>query len=260
MGWAETTHAVLGPTRAASRSARRERAKDVAPAAAHELREIVATMNHELRTPLTCIHGALGLLEMLPQDELSPKGRQVLEIARRNSARLLRLVDGMLELERIESDSDALEIRAADVGELLREARDLNEPYATERGVELVLLPADGSRIRIDTDRFLQVLTNLISNAVKFSPAGGCVRLAAAAHGDCVRIAVSDQGPGIPEAFRSHVFERFARARVEAGPPGTGLGLSITKALVTRMAGRIWFETAEGAGTTFFVDVPACPS
>jgi signal transduction histidine kinase len=257
MSWAETTHAVTEPARTPPQDPLRHDTTS-GGADADGLRELVATVNHELRTPLTCIHGALSLLELLPQDELSPQVRHVLHVALRNSERLIRLVDVFLDLERIESGFDGLELRAADVALLLQQARDMNEPYASEHRIRLVVESAAALSVRVDEDRFFQILTNLISNAVKFSPAGGCVRLTATAQDDHVRIAVSDQGPGIPESFRSRVFERFARGKA-GGPPGTGLGLSITKTLVTRMGGRIWFETAEGAGTTFFVDVPTCP-
>ncbi len=229
--------------------------REPASQAARAAHELLANVNHELRTPLTSIHGALGMLEML-SEPLSPKGRQLLDVARRNSERLLRLVDDLLERER---DADCVAAKS-DLPSLLKRARDLNEPYAAGRGVRIELWPCPDAVVRGHEDRLLQALTNLLSNAVKFSSVGSTVVLAAFRHRGAMRVAVADEGPGIPDEFRGRIFRRFARGRdAEAGTKGTGLGLSIAREIVEAVGGAIGFESAPGLGTTFFLDLVLCP-
>ena len=256
MGSAHATDVVIERVRA-ERSHGRRAADGARREDERRVGEVLSTASHEMRTPLTCIRGALGLLEMLSAGELSPRARQVVEIARRNSERLLLLVEELLDLERLQSGAGPLDVRTWDVTSLLRDARDLNQPGAAERHVNLALEGLEPAFALVDAAAFSRVLTNLISNAVKFSPPDGIVRLAAARGPGYVRVTVQDEGPGISEAFRSRVFERFARE--PTGPPGTGLGLSISRALVERMGGRLGFETGAGTGTTFCVDVRECP-
>jgi signal transduction histidine kinase len=221
--------------------------------------DFVSTVSHELRTPLTSISGALALVGAGAAGELGSKARQLVDIANRNADRLARLVDDLLQVQRLEAPIDDIRMVAVPLDALLeRAAREIG-PMALKRGVHVVRtgqVPA-GAGVRGDEHRLIQVLHNLLSNAVKFSPAGERVELAARRADGHWRIAVSDRGPGIPPAFRGQVFQRFAQA--DSGDTrargGTGLGLSIAKAIVDKLSGRISFETEMGTGTTFTVEL-----
>lgn len=220
--------------------------------------EFISIVSHELRTPLTSIHGSLGLLAAGLANELSPKGAQLLEVARRNSQRLVRLVGDILDLQKIEAGTMPFDVRPLELDPFLGQAIEANQAYGAQFEVILSLDDVErGLWVRADPDRLMQVITNLLSNAARFSPPGRPVRVSARSHGDFVRITVTDSGPGIPEEFRSRVFERFAQARPitarEKG--GSGLGLSISKAIMEHMAGGIRFETEVGVGTSFHVDL-----
>lgn len=223
--------------------------------------EFVSLVSHELRTPLTSIHGALALIPAKLEQALPAPAERLLEIARRNSERLKRLIDNILDLQKTESGLVAFDMRPLSVQPLLKQAIDANQPYAAQLGVKLMLgeVPL-GLRFEGDSDRIMQVLANLLSNAAKFSPPGDSVVVAAGRDGDWVRVTVTDRGPGIPEGFRHRVFQRFAQAdsSTTRARGGTGLGLSISKAMVERMRGRIGFDTAEGGGTTFHFELQAC--
>jgi len=220
--------------------------------------EIISIVSHELRTPLTSIHGALGLINTTMAGDQTPELKRLLDVAYRNSRRLVRLVDDILDLEKIESGVP-FDLRPLDLATLLLQAVEANQGYFQGLGVGLSLQsPSRGLKVRADPDRLMQVLTNLLSNAAKFSPPGQNVVLAAARRGKWIRVTVTDRGAGIPEEFRDRIFQRFAQADSpstrERG--GSGLGLSISKAIVERMGGTIGFETRVGEGTTFHLDLP----
>jgi signal transduction histidine kinase len=224
--------------------------------------DFVSTVSHELRTPLTSISGALTLVGAGAAGELGPKARQLVEIAGRNAERLARLVDDLLNVQRLEAPIDDIVAVPVPLEPLLERAALEIAPMALKRGVRIArvgAVPAD-ARVSGDEHRLIQVLHNLLSNAVKFSPAGERVDLSARKLGGMWRISVSDRGPGIPAAFRDQVFRRFAQA--DSGDTrargGTGLGLSIAKAIVDKLDGRISFETEMGTGTTFTVELAAC--
>ena len=221
--------------------------------------EFISIVNHELRTPLTSIHGALGIINTRLGANLPEEARRLIDIAYRNSRRLARLVDNVLDLQKIESGTVTFEIQTQPLRPLLEQALEANQPYATQLGVTLVLEETPPAvRVAVDGDRLIQVLTNLLSNAAKFSPPGERVAVSAASSAGYWRVAVTDHGPGIPESFRGRVFQRFAQADSSTTRPrgGTGLGLSICKLIVERMGGRIGFETSSGRGTTFYFDLP----
>jgi len=221
--------------------------------------DFVSTVSHELRTPLTSISGALALVGAGTAGDMAPKARQLVDIANRNAERLARLVDDLLQVQRLEAPIDDLKLVPVPLDALLdRAAREIG-PMALKRGVHVARtghVPGD-VLVWGDEHRLIQVLHNLLSNAVKFSPAGERVELAARRGGDHWRVAVSDRGPGIPPAFRGQVFQRFAQA--DSGDTrargGTGLGLSIAKAIVDKLGGRISFETEMGTGTTFTIEL-----
>ena len=225
------------------------------------LEQVVQIAAHELRNPLTSIFGTLQLLSA-PTLHLSDEEREhLLHIAQRNSARMVRLVNDLLDLERAESGQVDLKIEMVEIDPLLTQARELSEGHARRHGVRIELAPLPPLRISADPQRLQQVLANLISNAVKFSRAGGVVRLGASRVRGMVRVEVSDHGPGIPKDFQHRIFQRFSRGETpgpsEESGKGSGLGLAISKALIEGMGGRIGFETEDRRGTTFYFELPA---
>lgn len=222
--------------------------------------EFISTVSHELRTPLTSIRGALGLVLGNAAGELPEKARLMLEMAARNSERLTLLINDILDLEKIEAGHLEFDFGIVDLVALATHALEDNQGYAQTHQVRLLLdCNIAEALVRADKHRLLQVFSNLISNAAKYSPAGGVVEVSVAAHGTGFRVAVRDHGAGVPQAFRSRIFQRFAQADSsdtrEKG--GTGLGLSITKAIVEQHEGKVGYDTEAGVGTLFYFDLPA---
>jgi signal transduction histidine kinase len=220
--------------------------------------EFIATVSHELRTPLTSLLASLALVREGAAGELAPQAKSFVDIAYANSERLADLVNDILDMEKIESGGMELRLQQVALGPFLARVVELNAPYAEKYGVRLVAGGGDGLEVQADPERLMQVLTNLASNAIKFSPPGEEVRITASALPHAARLEVTDRGPGIPPEFRSRIFGKFAQAeeRAERQQGGTGLGLAITKALVERMSGRIGFDTETGRGTTFWAELP----
>ncbi|HEV3028901.1 MAG TPA: ATP-binding protein, partial [Planctomycetota bacterium] len=220
--------------------------------------EFVSTVSHELRTPLTSIRGSLGLISHGVIGTLPPTVKSMLDIAVKNCDRLVGLVNDILDVEKIASGKMVLQMRAFELGPLLAQAVEINRPYAESCGVRLELEAPERTPVAYgDTDRLMQVLTNLLSNACKFSPRGETVRLCVSPAGNRIRVSVSDRGPGIPEAFRPRMFQKFAQAGAGDGAAkkGTGLGLAISKAFIEKMGGTIGFTTETGKGTTFYFEL-----
>ncbi|MEP6471687.1 MAG: hybrid sensor histidine kinase/response regulator, partial [Acidobacteriota bacterium] len=183
----------------------------------------------------------------------------LLDIALKNSERLARLVNDILDIEKIEAGQLEFQMEELPVAPLLQAAVEDNRSYADGFGVALAVENgAPDARIRADPDRLTQVITNLLSNAVKFSPKGDTVRLVSSRRAGVVRIEVRDHGPGIPEEFRSRIFGRFQQADSSdtRQKEGTGLGLAITRLIVEQLGGTIGFETELGRGSTFRVELP----
>ncbi|MBT9585217.1 PAS domain S-box protein [bacterium] len=221
--------------------------------------EFISTVSHELRTPLTSIRGSLGLLSGGMLGELPEEAREYVEIALNNSDRLVRLINDILDIEKIQSGSMELRSCTTELAQAVRSAAQANAGFASSHQVALKVresIPA--GEVLVDQDRLAQVFANLISNAVKFSPPHGLVELSVGRKGRWFRVGVSDQGPGIPKEFEGRIFSRFAQADASSTRQkgGTGLGLSITKALVEKMGGRIGFYPGESGGTVFFFDLP----
>jgi PAS domain S-box-containing protein len=221
--------------------------------------EFVSTVSHELRAPLTAVRGALGLIAGGVVGEMPSQAKAYVDIALSNTERLVRLVDDILDLEKIGSGNLEIRWRVCNLAELLEQVIAANDAFGASYQVSLARLgEMPEVDVVVDEDKFYQVLTNLISNAVKFSPAGRAVELSVVMHGARLRINVRDHGSGIPDAFRARIFQRFAQAdgsdRRRKG--GTGLGLSIAKSLIEGMRGEIGFEAPEGGGARFFVDLP----
>jgi PAS domain S-box-containing protein len=216
----------------------------------------VAAVSHELRTPLAGIVASLELIKEGSAGELPPDAKRFVDMAHANGERLNELINDVLDLERAESGRLRLELEPIDVGALLKEAAALNASYAEKYSAELRVEAPAGLSAVADRKRLQQIIANFVSNAAKFSPKNGEIRLAArrTPEGRAV-VSVADQGPGVPEDFKARIFGRFEQAKHDKG--GTGLGLAICKALVERMGGRIWCESAPGKGATFFVELPA---
>lgn len=230
--------------------------------------EFVSTVSHELRTPLTSIRGALGLLSAGLLGPVDPKAQNLLRIAVTNTDRLIRLINDILDIERMESGRATLHVRRCSLGDLVQQAIETMTPMADAGGVKLALeisaLP-DGVAIDGDPDRILQVVTNLLSNAIKFSAPDTTVSVHLDTDADWLTLRVSDQGRGIPTDKLESVFDRFQQ--VEASDSrqkgGTGLGLAICKTIVQQHNGSIWAESnvqqKRGAGASIIVAFPRIP-
>lgn len=218
----------------------------------------VATVSHELRTPLTSIKGALRLLESGVVGDLSQDAERMIAVARRNSDRLLAIVNDILVLEKLSSGEMGMAPRRLDLRTLLTEAAEANAAFATECEVRFVVEPGRGPAYASgDPDRLMQVLSNLMSNAAKFSPAGSTIALRVEDRGDIWRVCVQDSGPGIPEEARKTLFDSFTQVSGidSKSHPGTGLGLAICREILARHGGHIAFETEIGKGSTFYFEL-----
>jgi PAS domain S-box-containing protein len=222
--------------------------------------EFTAVISHELRSPLTSIRGSLGLILGAMSTSLQPKVRDLLEIAQSNCERLVLLVNDILDIEKFSAGQMRFEIRPLDLAPVVRQAVEANEGYARRFNARIELAPVpEGCTVEVDPERLIQVLTNLLSNAAKYSPPGGTVRVWCERHGDTLRISVHDDGPGIPPEFRKRIFEKFSQADASATREkgGTGLGLHIARRFIEHMHGSIGFESEVGVGSTFWVELPA---
>jgi signal transduction histidine kinase len=219
--------------------------------------EFVSMVSHELRTPLASIHGSLALLASGLLGNPSEKGARMLEIAVNNTDRLMRLINDILDLEKFDYGKLEMNRRACDSGELIRQAGAEMRALAHKHEIELKLGDSN-DMILADADRMVQCLTNLISNAIKFSNAGGVVHVDAHIAGSDLCFAVADRGRGIPSNMRESIFERFHQvdASDSRKKGGTGLGLAICRTIVQQHGGRIWVESNVGEGSTFFFTVP----
>ena len=221
--------------------------------------EFVSTVNHELRTPLTSIAGSLGLLEGGAAGALPANAARLISIAHANCQRLIRLINDMLDVEKIESGKMRFDLAPQPLADILRRSLEAVSGYAQQLGVRVEsFIEAPELSARADSDRLVQVVTNLLSNALKHSNAGGVVDLSATRIGRLARICVRDHGAGIPDEFRARIFTKFAQADSSDARQrgGTGLGLVIAKEIVDRHGGRLWFESELGRGASFFVDLP----
>ncbi|CAN5774239.1 hypothetical protein BH11MYX4_BH11MYX4_23070 [soil metagenome] len=221
--------------------------------------EFIATVSHELRTPLTSIRGALGLIAGGVVGELPLTMKPMVDVATNNCERLSRLINDILDLERLEAGQATVPLSDFDLVGLVRQAIAANRPYATTHDVVIDLGTVADVRAYGNEDRVLQVMANLLSNACKFSPARGQVTVHVTRRGATARVSVVDQGPGVPAEFRERVFEKFAQAdasdtRVKGG---SGLGLSISRGLIQAMGGTIGFDSTPGSGATFYFELLA---
>ncbi len=223
--------------------------------------EFISTVSHELRTPLTSIRGALGLLSSGILGEANEKATNLLRIALTNSDRLVRLINDILDLERIQSGREPLGFRNVQLADIVKQAIEVMQPMADTAGVQLL---HDSTKVEIsaDPDRLLQVVTNLLSNAVKFSPPNSPVSVMLRPGVTGVILSVIDHGRGIPADKLESIFGRFQQvdASDSRQKGGTGLGLAICRTIVLQHSGRIWAERNPVRGSTFRIFLPYRPA
>ena len=220
--------------------------------------EFIAVVSHELRTPLTSLHSALKILATGRLGNLSKDGKQMLEIADDNTERLVRLVNNVLDLQRIESGDVKMEKQVCNVLILMIQATESMQPMAQHQGVVLAVKPMD-IEILVDSDYIVQALTNLLSNAIKFSSPDDTVWLTAENQSNTeVLFSVRDQGQGIPSDKLESIFERFQQVDSSDSrrKGGTGLGLAICRKIIEQHEGKIWAESTIGEGSTFSFTLP----
>lgn len=226
----------------------------------HMKDEFVSTVSHELRTPLTSIRGALGLLSSGILGDMNEKGANLLRIALSNSDRLVRLINDILDLERIQSGREPLAFQPVVLADVVRQSIDGMQPMADAAGVRLI---HETSQVEVagDFDRLLQVLTNLLSNAIKFSPPDSTISVVMRPGADGVTLSVIDQGRGIPADKLELIFGRFQQVDVSDSRQkgGSGLGLAICRTIVMQHSGRIWAERNPVRGSAFHVYLPYQP-
>lgn len=221
--------------------------------------QFVATVSHELRTPLTSILGSLALLDRGLRGKLDTRNEQMLSISRKNAERLGRLIDDVLDFEKLGNSEVSFIKELVSLRDLALQGAEQNVPYATTLQVRIeTSVPADAIMVMGDPDRLLQALSNLLSNACKFSSPGGVVFLKVERGYADAKISVTDNGPGIPTAEQPRLFKRFSQVGTthQRGLAGTGLGLAITRSIVERHGGTISVDSIEGEGSTFWFSIP----
>ncbi|HEX7489103.1 MAG TPA: HAMP domain-containing sensor histidine kinase, partial [Anaeromyxobacteraceae bacterium] len=222
--------------------------------------EVLAIVSHDLKTPLGALHmGAQVVARLAPVGAQGEELRRAANTVRRTAERMGRLIHDLVDVASMEAGRLSLSRARHDAATIAREVVEALSPLAVERAVELTFDADEPLPLGADRDRLHQVLTNLISNALQVTPAGGKVKVASHREGSEVVFSVSDTGPGIPAEDLAHLFERWYRGR-RAPYPGSGLGLAIARAIVEGHGGRIWVESEEGAGSAFSFAIPIQPS
>ena len=226
-------------------------------AAEQAKKEFISTVSHELRTPLTSIRGALRLLSAGVMGQVDDEVRRMIDMAERNSNRLLALINDLLDLERLEGGRMSLQIEETPLEMVLRKSVDSVSAFAVQEKIE-IRVGETGEYVRADEYRLIQVVVNLLSNAIKFSEPGTPVDVEAAPAGDYVEVRIIDRGRGIPAGTSDAIFDRFRQvdASDSKAKGGAGLGLAISKAIIEQHGGTIGVDSVEGRGSSFWFRVP----
>lgn len=222
--------------------------------------EFISTVSHELRTPLTAISGALGIINGGALGDLPDTAKKMLNIAQKNSQRLIHLVNDLLDMEKLVAGKMHFDMREQPLLPLIQQSLEQNAAYASQYSVTYALdstIPPH-LEIKIDAQRLQQVMANFLSNASKFSPENSVVDVKIEHVYNNVRVTVTDRGLGIPDEFRARIFQKFSQADSSdtRQKGGTGLGLAICKEIVERMGGKIGFESEMGRGSSFYFEMP----
>jgi two-component system sensor histidine kinase GlrK len=222
--------------------------------------DFFSTMSHELRTPLASIKEGTNLLLKGIGEEFREKRREVLTIIAEESNRLIDLVNSLLDLSKMEAGMISLNFKTSDIKPLINKAASGMEPLAMAKNVSIQMeVPSDLPDVKMDEERILQTLRNLIGNAVKFTPGGGHVTVSARPVEKGVSVSVADTGPGIPREDLDAIFDKFQQATMASysGIKGTGMGLAIVKHIISAHGGKVWVESEIGHGSTFIFSLPA---
>ncbi|MCB4757145.1 MAG: HAMP domain-containing histidine kinase [Elusimicrobia bacterium] len=227
--------------------------------------DFISSVSHELRSPLAAISGYVELLQSKPLDKIAPERKdKALEIISESVQRLTQFINDILDLAKLKSGHIELKMQPFSLGAVVQDIVTLFQPLLEKKSIECTPeIPNDLPALSADDDKLRQVMTNLVSNALKFTPSGGKIRIWARNQVEFVQISVQDTGIGVPEEELQNVFERFrqvkgAREQVE-GPKGTGLGLAIARGIVEAHGGRMWMESQVGKGTTVHFTIPIRP-
>jgi signal transduction histidine kinase len=223
-----------------------------------EMREdLISMIYHDLRSPLSNVVSSLDVLISNLSDEEYMMHKSLLGIAKRSTERIQRLTDSLLDVSRLEAGQIIGERNIIEPIQLFESALDLVQPYITSRGINFIKSASDNlPNIIGDFDMLRRVLTNLLENAVKFSPSGGNIQAGVDLEGMWVRFWVEDEGPGIPPSDHERIFDKFSRLNVEGAPKGLGLGLAYCRLAVQAHDGRIWVESEPGEGSCFIFVLP----
>ncbi len=217
--------------------------------------EFLAIVSHDLRNPIGAILSSVDLLIEDSAVELSQDAKQCLEIIKRSAETSLRLIRDILDMERIAEGKLQLKVEPNNLNQVVQECVESNSHLAQSRKIRLVVVPSKPGSIPFDRDRITQVLSNLISNALKFTPEGGVVTVKTEQTGPEIKVSVTDDGPGIPETQKLQIFERFAQLQ-NKDRRGLGLGLYISKNLVESHHGKLWVDSNPGKGSSFSFTLP----
>lgn len=221
--------------------------------------EFLATVSHELRTPLTAIHGSLGLIANGIGGTLSTKTAELIDIARKNSQRLILLVNDLLDMRKLESGKMDFDMQSVNLIDIIHHAIEENREYARQFNVVYAFNPEQREVIlHADQNRLIQVMTNLLTNAAKYGNRNDTVQVSVTPSVQNIRVSIEDKGPGIPPEFKDRVFEKFSQSDSSdsRSAGGYGLGLSIVKAIIEAHGGHVGFDSHQDMGTKFYFDLP----
>jgi signal transduction histidine kinase len=231
-----------------------QKARAEAERAVRTREDLLAVVSHDLRNPLSAVMTSASFLKSPQTPE---RLRSIGDMITRNARRMVRMIEDLLDLAAIDAGSLVIDLKRHEAGALLREVAEMFGPLATEKQIALgVVAPDEATEVACDRERVLQVFSNLVGNALKFTPAGGSITVRALPAGEMVRFEVADTGTGIGEDDLPHIFDRYWQAR-KRSRDGIGLGLSIACGIVTAHRGKIHVESESGRGTTFSFTLPA---